>query len=49
MMNDNGTLSPSDDFPIGPGTYTIMGELQLDGGYVRVPVSVSVEIRGSGK
>lgn len=44
MMNDNGTLSTKDDFPVGPGLYNIMGELRLDGGYERVPVSVDIEI-----
>ena len=44
MMNDNGTYQHDDDFPVGPGSYNIMAELELDGGYERVPVSVSIEI-----
>jgi len=35
MTNDNGTLEPDDDFPVGPGLYNIAGELELDGGYQR--------------
>ena len=44
MTNDNGTLEPDDDFPVGPGLYNIAGELELDGSYERVPVSVTIEI-----
>ena len=44
MTNDNGTLDRDDDYPVGPGSYNIMGELRLDGGYERVPLSVSIEI-----
>ncbi len=44
MMNDNGTQSPSDDYPVGTGLYNITGELILSAAYERVPVSVSIEI-----
>ena len=45
MISDNGTFGDyDDDYPVGPGLYNIMGELRLDGGYERVPVSVSIEI-----
>jgi hypothetical protein len=44
MLNDNGTLSPHDDYPVTHGRYKITGELELDGGYERVPVSVPIEI-----
>jgi len=45
MMNDNGTDQTFDDFPVGPGSYNIMAELEiLDLSYERVPVSVSIEI-----
>ncbi len=44
MVNDNGTDTTRDDYPVGPGSYNITGELTLDGGYERVPVSVSIEI-----
>ena len=44
MMNDNATLEPGDDFPIGPGSYHITGELELSGGYQRVPVALDIEI-----
>ena len=44
MTNDNGTLTPDDDFPIGLGVYNIMGELQATGSYERVPVSVSIDV-----
>jgi len=44
MMNDNGTDRTLDDFPVGPGSYNIKAELFRDGGYERVPVSVSIEI-----
>jgi hypothetical protein len=27
MINDNGTLEPEDDFPIGKGKYKVTGEL----------------------
>ena len=43
MMNDNGTSYEIDDFPVGPGIYNIMGELNLLYGE-RFPVSVSIEI-----
>lgn len=42
MTNDNGTFERDDDFPIGPGVYNIMGELEAPGG--RVPVSVSINV-----
>ena len=45
MISDNATpFDRSDDYPVGPGSYNITGELVLDGGYERVPVSVSIEI-----
>jgi len=45
MTNDNGTLGKDDDFPIGPGSYHITGELHLGGGgYQRVPVALDIEI-----
>ena len=47
MMNDNGTPSlPNDDFPVNPGIYDIIGELDLvpSFGGERVPVSVQIEI-----
>jgi len=43
MMNDNGTLPTYDDFPVNPGIYDVIGELDLISGE-RVPVSVSIEI-----
>ncbi|MBW8039652.1 MAG: PEP-CTERM sorting domain-containing protein [Planctomycetes bacterium] len=43
MMNDNGTLPTDDDFPVNPGIYDVIGELDLISGE-RVPVSVSIEI-----
>ncbi|MHC4308423.1 MAG: PEP-CTERM sorting domain-containing protein [Planctomycetota bacterium] len=43
MMNDNGTLPTDDDFPINPGIYDVIGELDLISGE-RVPVSVSIEV-----
>ncbi len=45
MTNDNGTMTSTDDYPVGPGSYNITGELELDGGYERVSVSVDIEIR----
>ena len=42
MMNDNGTSYGFDDFPVGPGTYDIMGELNLFSGE-RVSVFVAIE------
>jgi len=45
MISDNGTFSNhDDDYPVGPGSYNIMGELILTGAYERVPVSVGIEI-----
>jgi hypothetical protein len=44
MINDNGTWKKDDDFPAGPGSYNITGELELDGGCERVPVSVRIKI-----
>jgi hypothetical protein len=44
MMNDNGTPGlPNDDFPISPGPYNVIGELNLLNGE-RVPVSVSITV-----
>ncbi len=43
MMNDNGTLQTDDDFPVNPGIYNVIGELDLVSGE-RVPVSVSIQI-----
>ncbi len=44
MTNDNGTLWPDDDYPVGTGRYKVTGELELEGGYERVPLSVTIEI-----
>ena len=46
MMNDNGTYQHDDDFPIGPGSYNITGQLRLSNTYSdrKVPVSVSIEV-----
>jgi len=46
MMNDNGTWTKDDDFPIGPGLYNIMGQLRLSNAYrdKKVPVSVHIKI-----
>ncbi len=44
MINDNGTLSPHDDYPVSHGEYKVTGELELDGWYERVPVSVFIVI-----
>ena len=45
MTNDNGAPGPiDDDFPIGPGLYNIIGELDLLHGGERVPVSVAIEV-----
>ncbi len=44
MVNDNGTLSPHDDYPATHGKYKITGELELDGGYARVPLSLYIVI-----
>ena len=45
MISDNGTFfKDDDDYLVGPGSYNITGELVLDGGYERVPVSVSIII-----
>jgi hypothetical protein len=44
MVNDNGTLSPHDDYPVTHGKYRITGELELDGGYERVPLSLYIVI-----
>ncbi|MBN2270138.1 MAG: hypothetical protein JXN61_05960 [Sedimentisphaerales bacterium] len=49
MVNDNGTLSPDDDFPVGPGIYSITAELELSSLSGRVPVSVSIEITAPGE
>jgi len=44
MMNDNGTpWLPDDDFPVSPGIYEVVGELDFISGE-RVPVSVSIEV-----
>jgi hypothetical protein len=44
MMNDNGTPWPrDDDFPITPGSYNVIGELNLLAGE-RVPVSVPIRV-----
>jgi len=45
MISDNGTFfEHDDDYPVGPGSYNITGELErLDGGE-RFPVSVSIII-----
>ena len=42
MMNDNGTSYEYDDYPVGPGIYDIMGELNLYSGE-RVPIFVAIE------
>ena len=39
MINDNGTLEPGDDFPIGKGKYKVTGEL------LGVKISVLIEIK----
>jgi len=47
MISDNATPWVSDDdYPIGPGSYRITGELKLSGAYSdrKVPVSVSIEV-----
>ena len=47
MVNDNGTYSPRDDFPVNPGSYDIMGSLNNLMGASRdkyTPVSVSIDI-----
>lgn len=47
MISDNATpWVRDDDYPVGPGSYNITGELTLSGAYSdrKVPVSVSIEI-----
>jgi len=47
MISDNGTFfDPYDDYPVGPGSYNITGELKLSNAYIdnKVPVSLSIEI-----
>jgi hypothetical protein len=44
MTNDNGTVWPHDDYLVTPGRYKITGELELDGGYERVPLSLYIVI-----
>ena len=44
MVSDNGTYYHDDDYLVSPGSYTVTGQLELDGGYESVPVSVQIEI-----
>jgi hypothetical protein len=45
MMNDNGTIWPTtDDFPVSPGFYNVVGEVALWPKTGRIPVSVSINI-----
>jgi hypothetical protein len=45
MMNDNGTIWPiTDDFPVSPGVYNVLGEVALWPKTDRIPVSVSIDI-----
>jgi len=43
MVNDNGTLEPEDDFPIGKGTYKVIGRLSLS--EVSVQITIFIEIK----
>jgi hypothetical protein len=45
LTNDNGTMEPEDDFPLGPGMYTVVAELYLAPNVRRVPVSIELTIR----
>ena len=45
LTNDNGSMDPEDDFPLGPGTYTVVAELYLGPGVDRVPVSIELRIK----
>jgi len=45
LTNDNGTMEPEDDYPLGPGTYTIVAEIYLGPNVQRVPVSIELRIR----
>ncbi len=44
MVNDNGTRGESDDYPVGVGSYQVIGELYLPMPEHHVPVPVSIEI-----
>ncbi len=45
LTNDNGTMEPEDDLPLGPGTYTVVAELYLAPNAQRVPVSIELTVR----
>lgn len=45
MMNDNGTIWPkTDDFPVSPGFYNVVGEVALFPSASRVPVSLYINV-----
>jgi hypothetical protein len=45
MISDNGTFfDRDDDYPVTHGRYKITGELELGGGYERVPLSLYIVI-----
>jgi hypothetical protein len=45
MMNDNGTLTPTDDFLVSPGIYDVSGQLMGSTTDGIIPESVSVPIQ----
>jgi hypothetical protein len=43
MANDNGTLEPEDDFPIGQGKYKVTGGLSLSEESVKISIFTEIK------